>query len=145
YAARITEQESELPTVLFVCSMNSVRSPMAAALARKLYPGQLIARSAGVRSGKVDHFVHEIMAEIGIDMSVHTPHTMDELMASHFDLIVTLAPDAADAVARRGLEATTFEHWPMPDPTEVEGSRSERLSAYRALRAMLEERLRERL
>ena len=35
YASRIDERESELPTVLFVCSMNSVRSPIAAALARQ--------------------------------------------------------------------------------------------------------------
>ena len=73
YAARIDERESGLPVVLFVCSMNSVRSPIAAALARKLFQGRLIARSAGVRSGKADGFVHDVMEEIGVDMSVHTP------------------------------------------------------------------------
>ena len=91
YASRIDERESSLPTVLFVCSMNSVRSPIAAALARKYFPGRIIARSAGVRSGKVDGFVHQVMEEIGIDMSVHTPHTMDELVANRFDLVVTLS------------------------------------------------------
>jgi uncharacterized protein (UPF0262 family)/protein-tyrosine-phosphatase len=145
YAARVSETESELPTVLFVCSMNSVRSPIAAALARKLYPARLIARSAGVRSGKADHFVHKVMEEVGVDMSVHTPHTMDELMASRFDLIVTLAEDAADAVVRRGLEAGAIEHWPVIDPTEAEGNRQVQLDAYRALRDNLEERLRTRL
>jgi len=145
YAARVSERDSELPTILFVCSMNSVRSPMAAALARKLFPARLIARSAGVRSGKVDHFVHEVMDEVGIDMSVHTPHTMDELMASRFDLIVTLAEDAAAAVLDRGLEAGAIEHWPVIDPTEAEGSRETRLDAYRQLRDGLEERLRTRL
>src|SRR5262245_42262495 len=114
YARRIDERESNLPTVLFVCSMNSVRSPIAAALARKFYPGRLIARSAGVRSGKADGFVHEVMEEIGIDMSVHTPHTMDELMANRFDLVVTLSPDAAEAVEQRHLEMNAGEHWPMP-------------------------------
>jgi len=145
YAARVSERDSELPTVLFVCSMNSVRSPIAAALARKLFPARLIARSAGVRSGKVDHFVHEVMEEVGIDMSVHTPHTMDELMASRFDLIITLAEDAAAAVLDRELEAGAIEHWPVIDPTETEGSREARLAAYRQLRDSLEERLRTRL
>ncbi len=47
------------------------------------------------------------MEEVGIDMSVHTPHTMDELVASNFDIIVTLADDAKKAVADRGLEAAS--------------------------------------
>lgn len=145
YARRIDERESTLPTVLFVCSMNSVRSPIAAALARQLFPGRVIARSAGVRSGKADGFVHEVMEEIGIDMSVHTPHTMDELVATRFDLVVTLSPDAQEAVARRGLEARAIEHWPMPDPTTVEGNREAILGAYRSLRDTLQARVRERL
>ena len=145
YASRIDERESNLPTVLFVCSMNSVRSPMAAALARKYFPGRLIARSAGVRSGKADAFVYEVMEEIGVDMSVHTPHTMDELVATHFDLVVTLSSDAPDAVAQRDLETAAIEHWPMPDPTTVEGNRESVLSAYRTLRDTLQKRVRERL
>lgn len=145
YARRIDERESNLPTVLFVCSMNSVRSPIAAALARKFFPGRLIARSAGVRSGKADSFVHEVMEEIGVDMSVHTPHTMDELMANRFDLVITLSPDAAEALAQRNLEMGASEHWPMLDPTTVEGNREAVLSAYRTLRDTLQQRVRERL
>lgn len=145
FASRIDERESNLPSVLFVCSMNSVRSPIAAALARRFFPGRLIVRSAGVRSGKADAFVEEVMEEIGIDMSVHTPHTMDELVASHFDLVITLSPDAPEAVARRGLEMDATEHWPMPDPSEVEGNRESVLSAYRTLRDTLQKRVRERL
>jgi uncharacterized protein (UPF0262 family)/protein-tyrosine-phosphatase len=145
YASRIDERESTLPSVLFVCSMNSVRSPIAAALARKLFPGRVIARSAGVRSGKADAFVHEVMEEIGIDMSVHTPHTMDELVANHFDLVVTLSPDAPEAVERSGLEMGALEHWPMPDPSQAEGNREAVLSAYRTLRDLLQQKVRERL
>lgn len=145
YARRIDERESKLPTVLFVCSMNSVRSPIAAALARRLFPGRLIARSAGVRSGKADAFVHEVMEEIGIDMSIHTPHTMDELVANRFDLVVTLSADAAAAVERRGLEMGASEHWPVPDPAEIEGNREAVLSAYRGLRDSLQLKVRERL
>jgi uncharacterized protein (UPF0262 family)/protein-tyrosine-phosphatase len=145
YASRIDERVSELPTALFVCSMNSVRSPIAAALARKLFPGRLIARSAGVESGKVDGFVHEVMEEIGIDMSIHTPHTMDELVANHFDLVVTLSDDAPEAVERRGLEMGAIEHWPVDDPTTVEGNREAVLSAYRTLRDTLQKQVRERL
>lgn len=145
YASRIDERESSLPTVLFVCSMNSVRSPMAAALARRAFPGRLIARSAGVRSGRADPFVHEVMDEIGIDMSVHTPHMLDELVASPFDLVVTLSADAPGAVERKGLETRAREHWTVTDPTAVDGNREAVLSAYRTLRDTLQKQVRERL
>ena len=85
------------------------------------------------------------MEEIGIDMSVHTPHTMDELIANRFDLVVTLSADAPEAVARRGLEMGAIEHWPMPDPTLVEGNREAVLSAYRTLRDTLQQKVRARL
>jgi uncharacterized protein (UPF0262 family)/protein-tyrosine-phosphatase len=145
FARRIDERGSDLPTVLFVCSMNSVRSPIAAALARRQFPGRLIVRSAGVRSGRADSFVHEVMEEIGVDMSVHTPHTMDELMATRFALVVTLSPDAAEAVEKRHMELGRREHWSMPDPTVVEGNREAVLSAYRTLRDTLNKRVREGL
>ncbi|MFD2648537.1 UPF0262 family protein [Devosia albogilva] len=145
YASRIDESKSELPTVLFVCSMNSVRSPMAAALARQAFPGRIIARSVGVDGGKADSFVHEVMEEVGVDMSVHTPHILDELVANRFDLVVTLSDDAPDAVAKKGLEAGAVEHWPTPDPSLVEGSRDLVLNAYRELRDQLRLKVRERL
>ncbi len=145
YASRIDEATSELPTVLFVCSMNSVRSPMAAALARQAFPGRIIARSVGVNGGKADQFVHEVMEEIGIDMSVHTPHILDELVANRFDLVITLSDDAPEAVARKGLEAGEVEQWTVADPSLVEGSRDVVLSAYRELRDSLRRRVRNRL
>jgi uncharacterized protein (UPF0262 family)/protein-tyrosine-phosphatase len=139
------EEHSGLPTVLFVCSMNAVRSPIAAALARRNFPGRLVSRSAGVHGGKVDGFVHEVMEEIGIDMSVHTPHTLDELVATRFDVVITLSDDAPEAVERRHLEVGHQEHWQTDDPTLVEGSREVRMDAYRALRDTLNARIRKGL
>jgi uncharacterized protein (UPF0262 family)/protein-tyrosine-phosphatase len=145
YATRIDERDSQLPTILFVCSMNSVRSPMAAALARYLFPGKLIARSAGARSGKADGFVHAAMEELGIDMSVHTPHTLSELVATKFDLVVTLSDEARQAVDRRALDAGEIEHWDTEDPTLVQGSRQARLAAYHQLRDGLKKRIGQRV
>jgi len=145
YASRIDERHSALPTVLFVCSMNSVRSPIAAALARQAFPGRLISRSVGVNGGKADSFVYDVMEEVGIDMSVHTPHTMDELVANRFDLVVTLSDDARQAIAARDLEIGTLEHWPVDDPSLAEGNRSTILDRYRALRDDLGQRVRGRL
>ncbi len=137
---------AELPgSVLFVCSMNAIRSPMAEAILKSLHGRRLFVDSAGVRRGELDPLAVEVLDEIGIDLSRHRPKTLDQLEDGFFDLVVTLAPEAH----HRALEMTrdsacTVELWRLPDPSLVEGSREQRLDAYRALRDLLLRRIRER-
>ncbi|TYC51268.1 arsenate reductase ArsC [Rhodobacterales bacterium] len=132
--------------VLFVCGMNSVRSPMAEALTEMLFPGQVYVRSAGVRAGKVDPFVDSVMAEIGVDMARHHPKTFEELDESGFDLVVTLAPEAHHkALDETRTESVDVEYWPTMDPTLATGSREQILNEYRAVRDQLMLRIKKRL
>ena len=134
--------------VLFACGLTAVRSPMAAALLRQMLGGALYVGSAGVRKGELDPFASAVMDEIGIDINSHGPITFEELEdleGLNFDLIVTLSPEAH----HRALELTRtlaveVEYWPTPDPTLVEGSRDQRLAAYRAVRDALVQKIRER-
>lgn len=135
---RIQRIEQDKFSVLFVCSMNAVRSPMAAALARQHFGAKIEARSAGVRTGQIDGFVHEVMEEIGIDMSVHTPHAMAELGPAQYDLVIALSCEAHDAARARELARNgALEQWKITDPSIVEGKREDRLATYRTLRAEL--------
>jgi protein-tyrosine-phosphatase len=134
--------------VLFACGLNSVRSPIAAGLFVQMFGRAIYVGSAGVRKGELDPFAVAVMAEIGLDISRHKPITFEELEdleGLNFDLIVTLAPEAH----HRALEITRtssveVEYWPTPDPTGVEGSREQRLDAYRDVRDQLLNRLRQR-
>ena len=65
--------------VLFACGLNSVRSPMAAALLRQMLGTKLYVGSAGVRKGELDPFAAAAMEEHGIDISAHRPTTFEEL------------------------------------------------------------------
>lgn len=132
--------------VLFACGMNSVRSPMAAALTEKLFPGQIYVRSAGVKSGRIDPFVDAVMAEIGVDMSGHQPKTFEELDESGFDLVITLAPEAHHkALNITRTEAVDVEYWPTMDPTLATGNRERILDEYRSVRDQLMMRIKKRL
>src|SRR5436309_3375502 len=130
--------------VLFACGQNSVRSPMAAALLRRMRGAPRIA-SAGVRKGELDAFAVAAMAEIGIDISEHEPVTFEELEdwdGLDFDLIVTLAPEAHHkALELTHRLAAAVEYWPTADPTAAEGNREQRLDAYRAIRDQLMARI----
>ena len=130
--------------VLFMCAMNVIRSPMAEVIARSLVPGIYFA-SAGVRPGERDPFVDVIMAERGLTLGHHKPKTLEELEDDYFDLVITLSPEAQHkAVELTRTAATQVEYWPTLDPTVVEGSREQRLAAYRGVRDQLMERLKTR-
>lgn len=136
----------ELPdAVLFACNLNAVRSPMAAALMRYLYGKFVYVDSVGVRGGEIDPMAVEVMNELGIDLSKHVAKTFDDLEDTSFDLVISLTPPAhhkaVDLVRTMAIEA---EYWPTPDPTLVEGSRDQRLFAYRALRDDLLKKLKDR-
>jgi protein-tyrosine-phosphatase len=134
--------------VLFACGLNAVRSPMAAALFAQIFGRSIYVGSAGARKGELDPFAVAVMEEIGLDISRHKPITFEELEdleGLNFDLIVTLAPEAH----HRALELTRIsgidvEYWPTADASAVEGSRAQRLDAYREVRDQLLARIRQR-
>ena len=132
-------------SVLFVCAMNAIRSPMAEFLVKDLFGQQIFAQSAGVNAGEPDGFMISAMKERGIDMSTHEPRTLEEIEDSYFDLIVTLSPEAH----HRSLEyihsqAMDIEYWPTADPSTIAGSREQVLQAYRDTRDNLERQIRQR-
>jgi protein-tyrosine-phosphatase len=133
--------------VLFACGLNAVRSPMAAALFRHYFGGTYVG-SAGVRKGELDPFAVAAMEEIGLDIAKHKPKTLEELEeweGLNFDLIVTLSPEAHHSALEvtRTLGADV-EYWPTADPTAIEGTREQRLDAYREVRDQLAQRIRKR-
>ena len=131
--------------VLFACGLNSVRSPMAAGLFKQIMRGASYVASAGVRKDEVDPFAVAALDEVGIDISRHRSMTFEELddwEGLNFDLIVTLSPEAHHkALELTRTVAADVEYWPTPDPTAVEGTREQRLAAYREVRDQLTERI----
>ena len=125
--------------------MNAVRSPMAAALMRHLTGRRIYVESAGVRAGRLDPMAVAAMEEIGLEIGEHRPRCFEDLEDGSFDLVITLSPEAQHkAVEMTRTAATQVEYWPTMDPTAVEGSREQRLAAYRAVRDQLLERLKGR-
>ena len=134
--------------VLFACGMNSVRSPMAASLLHEMFPKAIYVGSAGVRKGELDPFATEVMAEIGHDIRKHRPMTFEELEdweGLNFDLIITLSPEAHHkALELTRTLAADVEYWPTQDPTTADGSREQKLAAYREVCDTLLMRIRKR-
>lgn len=148
-----SEEQPPLPlktnspqSLLFCCSKNAVRSPMAEALAKSLFGMQLYIDSAGVENQPVDPFAVAVMQEIGIDLAQHNAKTLLDLRDAGFDLIITLSPEAHQAAQKLAeTHAIEVESWDIPDPTETTGHREARLLAYRMVRDQLRRKIITRL
>ena len=129
-------------SILFCCTFNAVRSPMAEAIARYYYGREIYFASAGVKAGELDGFAIAAMDDIGIDIKKFKPHTFEDLEDSSFDMIVSLSPEAHHkALEFTRTLAVDVVYWPTIDPTAVQGSREQMLDAYRAVRDGLKTRI----
>ncbi|MBB3266211.1 protein-tyrosine-phosphatase [Azospirillum sp. OGB3] len=135
-----------MTSVLFACTYNMIRSPMAAAIMRHFHGTRVYVDSVGVREGdEVDPFAVAVMEEMGIDLSRHRCRSFEDLEDTNFDLIVSLSPEAQHrAIEMTRTMACEVEFWNTFDPTLVDGNRDAMLEAYRKVRDGLLTRIKER-
>lgn len=132
-------------SVLFVCNMNQIRSPMAEFLTRNMFGDRIYAQSAGIMRGDEDGFMQAVMSERNIDVSEHHPETLEELDDHFVDLVVILSRQAHDITLDFFRdEAINVEVWETPNPSVTVGRRDEVLGAYRKTRDDLEEMIKKR-
>jgi protein-tyrosine-phosphatase len=128
------------PRVLFVCTRNAVRSPMAEALLRRRRPGGPRVESAGLVGDPLDPMATAVMGECGIDLLEHRPRALADLSLADFDLVIALSREA-DVALRDEPPRTRIEHWEIEDPTLSEGNREVQMAAYRRVRDALDQRI----
>ncbi len=133
-------------SVLFACSLNAVRSPMAEGLARSILGQRIYVDSAGLSTEPLDPFAVAALAELGIDIRDHNTQGFDDIAVDEFDMIVALSREALERAQELTRHTSVaVEYWPTDDPTmDQGGSRESRMSAYRAVRDGLVRRIRER-
>jgi protein-tyrosine-phosphatase len=135
----------KIQAVLFACTYNAIRSPMAEGLFKRRFGSLAYVQSCGLKSGSLDPMAVFTMDDIGIDISSHKTRTFDELEDDNFDLIISLSPEAH----HRALEFTRHlaldvEYWPTFDPTAIDGSREQQMQAYEQVRDELDRKIKDR-
>jgi protein-tyrosine-phosphatase/DNA-binding transcriptional ArsR family regulator len=104
-------------SVLFLCTGNSARSPIAEALLRHRSGGQVEVASAGSHPKPALHpnTARVLREEYGIDLEPRKPRSLDALAGRRFDYVVTLCDKIREVPRDHGSSDTM--HWSLPDPS----------------------------
>jgi protein-tyrosine-phosphatase/DNA-binding transcriptional ArsR family regulator len=129
--------------VLFVCTGNSARSPIAEALLRHHTGGRVDVVSAGGRPKTRLHpqAVRVLHDEFGIDVAGRRPRHWDTVTGRRFDHVISLCDKAREACPdfpgspRRA-------HWSIPDPATAAGTEQNGYAAFRHTATVLDSRIR---
>jgi protein-tyrosine-phosphatase/DNA-binding transcriptional ArsR family regulator len=126
--------------VLFLCTGNSGRSPMAEALLRHRSAGAVDVASAGSRPTPLHPNAVRVMAEYGITLQ-HEPTQMDTIRQHHFHWVISLC-DRVREVCPEFPGNPTVTHWSLPDPASEGDTDEATLPAYRRTATELDRRVR---
>lgn len=116
------------PTILFVCTGNSARSPIAEALLRHHTGGRIAVASAGVspKARVHPHAVRVLRERFDIDITHQAPRSIDDVinagLGCHVDRVVTLCDKARERLPAHA--SWRRMHWSVPDPAAEDGPRS---------------------
>ena len=119
--------------VLFICTHNSARSQMAEGLMRTLYPDRYEPWSAGTEPSGVNPYAVKVMAEIGIDISLHRSKSLDDFLDMKFDYVVTVC-DHAKQICPFFPGGKESIHKGFEDPAAFTGREDEKIAIFRRVR-----------
>ena len=122
--------------VLFICVHNSARSQMAEAWLNDICGEYFEAQSAGLEPGTLNPFAVRVMDEIGIDISNNETKAVFDVWKSGqlFTYVITVCDETSAEKCPIFPGPTQRLHWSFPDPSQVTGTRLEKLDQVREIR-----------
>jgi protein-tyrosine-phosphatase len=110
-------EQSPRVAVLFLCTGNSARSPIAEALLRHHTDGRIEVASAGSHPKEEFHpnAVQVLRNEYGIDVADQRPRNLDTLVSRRFDYVISLC-DRVREVCPEFPDHPRLAHWSIADP-----------------------------
>jgi arsenate reductase len=122
--------------ILFLCTGNSCRSQMAEAWANHLKGEEIEAFSAGITPHGLDSYAVTVMAEKGVDISLHRSKHFNEFKDERFDWVITVCNSANESCPVFPGRVNRF-HVDFDDPPKLAlnaGTEDEALFHYRRVR-----------
>jgi len=119
--------------ILVLCTGNSCRSQIAEGYLRHFHGTVASIYSAGIETHGVNPRAITVMAEDGIDISMHTSNHVDEYLHIPFDLVLTVCDHASEQCPIFPGAVKRIHH-NFPDPAKARGTEEEFMNAFRSAR-----------
>jgi arsenate reductase len=119
--------------VLFICTHNAARSQMAEGLLRSLAGNRYEVFSAGTEPSAVHPCAVRVMAEIGMDISLHRSKNVDEFAGHPIDMVITVCDHAKETCPIFPGGSRKIHH-SFEDPSALTGPEEAILEGFRRIR-----------
>ena len=140
-----------IQSVLFCCNYNSVRSPMAEGIFKKLINRKIFVQSAGVFDTlEIDGFTIKVCDEINVKLSKHRVRSLREMekeggFIGSFDLIIPLTKESSEEAYKYSTYSSVMiEDWIVDEPMKDENDFNKTLCSYRITRDIIFDKIKER-
>jgi len=127
-----------MKNILVLCTGNSCRSQIAEGYLKYFAKDKATIYSAGVETHGVNPKAIAVMAEDGIDISLHTSNNVNKYLDVNFDYVITVCDNAKERCPFFPTAAKKF-HYNFPDPAKATGSEQEIMDEFRRVRGMIKE------
>jgi arsenate reductase len=131
--------------VLFICEHNSARSQMAEEYLRKFAAERFEVESAGLEPGTINPLAAEVLKEEGIDITHKRTNSVFEFYREgrryHYVITVCSREAAERCPVFPSIGPTQQLHWPFEDPSQVTGTREEKLKKVREIRDQIKQKI----
>jgi arsenate reductase (thioredoxin) len=120
--------------ILILCTGNSCRSQMAEGFLRFFAPEAEIYSAGTNPSAQVHPKAIQVMKEINIDISSHSPQSVDGFLDKEFDYVITVCGGAQESCPMFTGKVKNRLHIGFVDPAEAKGTEDEVMSIFRNVR-----------
>lgn len=129
--------------VLILCTGNSCRSQMAHGFLQS-FDKDLEVHSAGTQpASRVNPRAIEVMNEVGIDLSTHTPKSVEMYLNEAWDYVITVCGGANETCPMFSGKVGKRMHIGFDDPSDAQGSETFIMSEFRRVRDEIRKRFAE--
>ncbi len=144
-------ENRNISSVLFCCNYNSVRSPMAEGIFKKLIGRDIFVQSAGVFDTlEIDGFTVKVCNEINVKLSKHRVRSLREMektggFIGSFDLIIPFTKQASEEANKYATYSSVIiEDWIVDEPEKNENDINQTLFSYRMTRDIIFDKIKKR-
>lgn len=129
--------------VLILCTGNSCRSQMAHGFLQS-FDKDLEVHSAGTKPAEcVNPKAVEVMREVGVDISQHTPKSVETYLNDEWDYVITVCGGANESCPMFAGSVKHRLHIGFDDPSDAVGTDEFVMSEFRRVRNEIKQRFAE--